>query len=323
MISLPDFKEKQILFVKADWGTPSKLRFFNDNIVFEKEGRLVNRVSIHKTFAVFVAGDLSLTTNFFKQAKEYGVSIFLLKNNFQPYGGLMTEAEGHFVLRMKQYHMSEETQLGMAKKLIENKIYNQFSVLREKSSGEEKNGITVRFKECRIQIQNCASHDELRGIEGNASRIYFAKQFSQHNWRRRAPRTKEDELNLFLDMGYTLLFNFIDSLLRLHGFDTYKGFFHRLFFQRRSLACDVMEPFRPLIDKQVVKSLNLKQFNKKDLKIEKGAFVLPFDMYTKYANVFLECLMENKEEIFSYVQDFYRFVMDSQKYDFPFSKLEK
>lgn len=323
MISLPDFKEKQILFVKADWGTPSKLRFFNDNIVFEKEGRVVNRVSIHKTFAVFVAGDLSLTTNFFKQAKEYGVSIFLLKNNFQPYGGLMTEAEGHFVLRMKQYHMSEEIQLDMAKKLIENKIYNQFYVLKEKSSGEERDAITARFEEYKNQIKNCKSHDELRGIEGNASRVYFSKQFSQHDWRRRAPRTKEDELNLFLDIGYTLLFNFIDSLLRLHGFDTYKGFFHRLFFQRRSLACDVMEPLRPLIDKQIVKSLNLKQFNKKDFKIEKGAFMLPFDQYVKYANVFLDCLMDSKEEIFSYVQNFYRFVMDGRKHDFPVYKIDK
>jgi CRISPR-associated protein Cas1 len=84
-----------------------------------------------------------------------------------------------------------------------------------------------------------------------------------------------------------------------------------------------MEPFRVLIDKQIVKSLNLKQFNKKDLKFEKGAFVLPFDLYPKYANVFLECLMDNKEDIFSYVQEYYRHVMDSQKYDFPFYDVKK
>ena len=39
MISLPDFNEKQILFVNTEWSKPSRLRFFNDNIVFEQEGK--------------------------------------------------------------------------------------------------------------------------------------------------------------------------------------------------------------------------------------------------------------------------------------------
>jgi len=147
--------------------------------------------------------------------------------------------------------------------------------------------------------------------------VYFGEYFKDISWRRRAPRTKEDLPNFLMDMGYTFLFNFVDSVLRLHGFDTFKGFYHRLFFQRRSLACDLMEPFRPLIDKQILKSFNLKQVKENDFKVENGAHKLPFENNAKYDQIFLECLMDNKEMIFNYVHNFYRSVMDPVKNEFP------
>lgn len=321
MISLPDFKEKQILFVNTEWGKPSRLRFFNDNIVFEQEGKVVNRVSIHKTFAVFICGDLSFTTGFIKKSKDYGVSVFLLKHNFELYGGLFTTADGHYVLRMKQYAQTEDEQLNMAKLLVKNKIANQTETVISKCDEDIKNEWNYKLGETSEKIEQVKDHNELLGIEGNYSKEYFRQHFSSMEWRRRAPRTKEDINNFLLDMGYTLLFNFVDSLLRLHGFDTYKGFYHRLFFQRRSLSCDVMEPLRPLIDRKILKMHNLKQINEKDFQVQNGAFVLPWEHYPKYAGNFLQSLMDEKEDIFRYVHGFYQYVMDDKKYDFPEFKL--
>lgn len=317
MISLPDFKEKQILFVTADWGVPSRLSFRNDNIVFEKERKVVNKVSVHKTFSIFICGDLSLTTNFLKQSRKYGVSIFFLKNNFELYSSLMSIAEGHYVLRMKQYDASEENQLNMAKNLILNKIKNQVFLLKENNNSKEKEKIKRYLNKFEGKIKNAKDYNEILGIEGNFSRYYFSEMFRNYSWRRRAPRTKEDITNFLMDMGYTFLFNFTDSLLRLHGFDTYKGFYHRLFFQRRSLACDIMEVFRPLIDKQIIKSYNLGQIKEEDFKVVNGAYSLPFENYSKYSQIFLGCLMDKKEYIFSYINEYYKFVMDDQKNNFP------
>jgi CRISP-associated protein Cas1 len=321
MISLPDFKEKQILFVNAEWGKPSHLRFYNENIVFEQNKKVVNRVSMYKTFAVFICGDLSFTTNFVKQAKEHGISIFLLKQNFELYGGLMTTAEGHYVLRMKQYALTESEELHMAKCLVKNKVLNQSVTLQSKSSDERKKELREKLEDVHSKIMNIANNEELLGMEGNFSRAYFAEHFKTMGWRRRAPRTKEDINNLLLDMGYTLLFNFVDSLLRLHGFDTYKGFYHKLFFQRRSLACDVMEPLRPIIDRQILKMNNLRQIKVEDFTLTQGAYVLPFEYYPKYAGAFLSCLMDEKENIFRYVHGFYSHVMDSTKNGFPEFKI--
>ena len=78
-----------------------------------------------------------------------------------------------------------------------------------------------------------------------------------------------------------------------------------------------MEPFRPLVDKQIMKAYNLCQIDEKDFKVKDGAYQLPFDKYNKYATLFLECIMKNKEEIFSYAHGFYQHMMDAKKYAFP------
>ena len=41
----------------------------------------------------------------------------------------------------------------------------------------------------------------------------------------------------------------------LHAMDVYCGVLHTMFYMRKSLVCDVMEPFRAIVDEQVKKSL--------------------------------------------------------------------
>lgn len=43
----------------------------------------------------------------------------------------------------------------------------------------------------------------------------------------------------------------------LHAMDVYCGVLHTMFYMKKSLACDVMEPLRAIVDEQVKKSLNL------------------------------------------------------------------
>jgi CRISPR-associated protein Cas1 len=134
------------------------------------------------------------------------------------------------------------------------------------------------------------------------------------------PRAKPDVLNILMDIGYTFLFNFIDALLRLYGFDTYKGIYHQLFFQRKSLACDLVEPFRCLIDKQILKSYHLRQIDKKDFIVKEGQVFLSYDKQQKYLQIFSECIMKDKEDVFKYIRDFYYFILNGGK-KYPFFKL--
>ena len=63
---------------------------------------------------------------------------------------------------------------------------------------------------------------------------------------RRPPR---DPLNALLSLGYTMLHS--EAVVELHGagLDPFIGFYHDLHFGRESLASDLIEPLRPLIDR--------------------------------------------------------------------------
>lgn len=318
MITLPDFKQKQLLFIQTERNISNKIRFQNDNIVFTKDDAVVNRASCHKVFAVFIIGDISITSELMKKGLAYGVSFFFLKNNFEVYAAINSAAEGNYLLRMRQYEQKPEEELFIAKQIVRNKVANQLHLLKERKIGqqflEKENGIMSA-------IDAAQAHDSLLGIEGNASKEFFGAYFGSIGWSWRMPRVKHDIPNFLLDIGYTMMFNFVDALLRLYGFDTYKGCYHKLFFQRKSLACDMIEPFRSVIDKEVLKMHTLKQVQEKDFALKDGKLTLSFEHSSKYAQVFLEAIMKNREGIYTYVQGFYRFLMNSEGNEFPFFKI--
>ncbi|MFH1255473.1 MAG: type V CRISPR-associated endonuclease Cas1 [bacterium] len=311
MLSFNDFNEKRILFIQSGECDCSKIKFRNDNIVFEKSGEIVNQASCHKVFAIFIIGDASLTTVFIRNAKKFGISIFLLKYNFLNYASINAAAEGNYLLRAEQY--KEKNELAMAKNLMKNKFINQLALI--KSVSAENSGL-LNGEELFGKIEKAKNEQELLGLEGSFTKKFFKIYFADLDWYKRMPGVKIDHYNILLDIGYTFLFNFVDSMLKLYGFDTYKGFYHKLFFKRQSLSCDIVEPFRCLIDKQLLKSFHLKQINEKDFKIDNGRYLLKYENSKKYAEIFFGAIMENKEEIFIYVYNFYRHIQG--KGDFPF-----
>lgn len=321
MLQLPDFKEKQIIVIRAEKDTEMpKIRFKNENIALERDGKIVNQVSCHKVFAIFIIGDATITTVLLRKALYYGISVFFLKQNLDTYAAISAIAEGNYILRSHQYAFTAP--LDFSKNLIKNKIYNQLTLLQNKtpdyfaSKSRHEN-----YKELAIKIGEAKTLDELLGIEGNFSKIFFQNFFKDQKWFRRMPRTKVDIPNVLLDLGYTILFNFVDSILRLHGFDTYKGIYHQLFFQRKSLTCDIMEPFRCIIDNALSKGFGLKIVKKEDFKQVKNRYLLGFEQNRTYMSLFLDEIMKNKEDIFKYIKEFYFCILNEEK-NYPFYKLK-
>jgi len=320
MLTLPDFKQKQILFIQSDPQTENKIKFHNENIVFLKNNKIENRISCHKVFSIFIIGNISITTELIRQCRNFGISLFFLKPNFNLYANINSIAEGNYLLRKRQYSLNETKELEIAKNIVLNKIKNQLYLLKSRKLKIENFNNKHIFE----RIKNAYDFQTLLGIEGNFSKDFFKTYFQEINWFARMPRVKPDIPNFLLDIGYTSLFNFIDSLLCLFGFDTYKGFYHKLFFQRKSLTCDVVEPFRGIVDREVLKMYTLKIINKEDFKLINGKVVLKSYGYTqKYAVRFFTIIMKNKENIYKYIQGFYRFLMDSTRNKFPYFKIPR
>jgi len=316
MLSYPDFKEKQVVICFSS--NKQKISFLNDNLIInDEEDKIILQNSCYKIFSLWIIGSVTLTSGILERSKKFAFPVSLFTYSFRCYGTWSSSTEGNFLLRQKQY----ENRSGIiARLIIRNKIDNQLSLIKELRG---KNPVQKRAVELlgkyHDQICEATSIREIMGIEGIASKVYFEAWFYDLDWKGRKPRAKRDMLNTLMDIGYTFLFNIIEAMLNLYGFDLYKGELHQCFYQRKSLVCDLVEPFRCIVDKQLKKAFHLNQIRAADFKEIKGQFVLSYDKSKEYTKWLLTALLEKKESMFYYTQEYYRWFMKNKPDDeFPY-----
>ena len=322
MLTKKDYSYKAIILVASE--SEEKLRFANENLVLEDKetGKIKNQMPCTKIFAVFILGQTSITTVLLEKSAKFGFSLIFLKRNFRPYAFMGALTEGNTLLRMKQYKKEEDYALSMH--LVRNKITNQMQCLKNIRDKDDliKESIE-KLENFLLDLDKCQSNSELLGCEGNASKIFFKAYFKSCSWKSRKPRVKQDPINTLLDIGYTFLFNFIETHLRLYGFDVYIGVYHRKFYQRKSLVCDLIEPFRCIIDKEMRKNFNLKRFKEEDFICSKEQYLLRKNKNKEYTKILLKVILDYKIDIFAYIRKYYlAFIRDKATNEFPIFTLE-
>lgn len=275
-----------------------------------KTGATLTKFPFQKILAIFIIGHATITTPLIEKCKKFNVFVAVVKPNLRPVFCYSNNAEANYLLRERQYLLNEND-LCIGKHLVANKIDNQRLLL---GYSRCKDALTVKAINCCEQaidlIHDVKTLKDLMGLEGWVARMFFNAYFQELDWVQRQPRVKSDEINVTLDIGYTILFNFIEAFTRMFGFDIYKGVFHRDWFKRKSLICDLVEPFRCIIDRQVRKSFHLCQFRKEDFKMIKGEYVLKYERNSDYYNIFFKAIIKYKTDIFKYLQAYYRYFMN-------------
>lgn len=316
MIDINDFSKKQIIFFIPSKG--DKISYRNDNLVIsDKDGKVKYQHTCYRIFMLIIVGETSITTGLIRRANKYGFAISCMSYGFKLYATINAGMQGNTLLHTKQYEYKGNE---LARIIIKNKIINQRMLLSKIRNKTEyiKEGIGILDEYIEKVSLPEIDREVLLAYEGNASRVYFARIFSNANWKGRKPRIKFDYINSLLDIGYTLLFNFIDSILQVFGFDVYYGVLHTCFYMRKSLVCDIMEPFRPIVDWRVRIGINLKQFSEKDFVCVNGQWQLEYKKSAAYANIFMTDLLDNKEAIFLYIRSYYRSFMKGKSVEqFP------
>lgn len=316
MITAPDFAKKQIVFIFFKDG--EKLSFANDNMVVKNsEGEIILQCTCYRLFLVIGVGHCTITSGLLQRAKKFEINIALFTQSFKLYSFISAQKEGNTLLRKKQY---EYQGLDIAKVITKNKISTQYRQLMSQRAKEERTIEALKAIDnyySAIDEQN--SLNSIMAYEGLSSKMYFAAHFNNVEWKGRQPRIKRDYVNSTLDIGYTILFSFIDSILLSFGFDTYCGVLHRQFYMRKSLTCDIIEPFRTLVDVQVRKSINLGQIRIDDFEVHNHQFRLKWKNNSEYIKFLMNPIMEYKQEMFEYVQSYYRcFMKNTDSNQFPF-----
>lgn len=271
--------------------------------------KTLTKFPFQKLLALFIIGNITITTPLLEKCKKHGVAVVVMKTNLRPVFYWANSAEANYLLRKRQYEY-DSNDLTVAKALIYNKVINQRAALRKTRKRDERtlNAIELCTAAC-DSINDVEDYNQLMGLEGTVAKTFFAAYYQELNWQGRYPRMKCDIVNVALDIGYTILFNFMESFLRMFGFDLYVGVYHRLWFKRKSLVCDLIEPFRCVVDHTTLLAFKRKQFSEKDFTLSKQEYRLKYDRCSDYYRVYYDALIDRKADIFKFVQQYYRCFM--------------
>lgn len=144
---------------------------------------------------------------------------------------------------MEQIAWGEPIKKRVWQHVIKDKIREQARFLEERDYETEAKQLFGIISEVRS--------GDTTNREAQAARLYFAALFGSD-----FSRELEIPLNAALNYGYAVLLSMVNREIVSRGFLTQTGICHRNEYNQFNLACDLMEPFRPAIDRAVVDYMN-------------------------------------------------------------------
>lgn len=144
-----------------------------------------------------------------------------------------------------QIQWSNEIKAEVWTEIIKEKIKNQAKVLKTLEKEE--------YKMLNKYIYEIKLNDE-SNREGHAAKVYFNALFGMA-----FGRNEENYINAALNYGYSILLSTFNREVVALGYITQLGLFHDNMFNQFNLSCDLMEPFRPIVD-MVVYEMNPEKF---------------------------------------------------------------
>ena len=140
-----------------------------------------------------------------------------------------------------QFLWSEDIKLDVWTRIVREKISNQAKVLRNNECLDESKLL--------FNYVNELQDGDISNREGHAAKVYFNAIFGMDF-------TRSDEVNAInsaLDYGYSIILSAINREVVSNGYLTQLGLGHDNQFNHFNLSCDLMEPYRVLVDMEVLK----------------------------------------------------------------------
>lgn len=271
------------------------LRKDGENLVAEVDGAERVRVPMHMLASVVAFGAIYLSPALIGACAAAGITIVLLDRIGRFQARIEGPVAGNVLLRRAQYRASEQPS-EIVRSLVLGKVANQRVVLMralrdhgrdlpepDRAALEEAIARLARILE-RVEY-GAAGIDALRGVEGDAARLYFSvfkhllrAPDPEIAWRGRSRRPPLDPVNAVLSFLYTLLAHDCRSAAEAVGLDPAVGFLHRDRPGRPSLALDLMEELRPaLADRLALSLFNRRQLRAADFETRDGGAVVMTD----------------------------------------------
>lgn len=190
---------------------------------------------------------VSLTTSLLAELTKRKVKVIFCDEKRNPSSELVSYYGSHDTSNKirKQIAWRQNTKEAVWTEIVSEKIRKQKELLE--LLGKEEAELLSSY------LQQIAWNDETNR-EGHAAKVYFNALFGLD-----FTRTEDNLINAALNYGYSIILSSFTREIVANGYITQLGLFHDNMFNQFNLASDLMEPFRPLVDKCVL-GMKLEQF---------------------------------------------------------------
>jgi CRISPR-associated protein Cas1 len=255
----------------------------------EREKRL--QVPLHHLAGLVTFGNVMISPALMHRLSDEGKSLVLLDEHGRFKARLEGPVSGNILLRQAQHRAANDSKatLELARACVAGKLKNSRAILqrgaREAADPDEAVELRRAADNLAASLRAAADAndlDELRGVEGEAARRYFAalnlivkpqsRQAFTLNGRTRRPPL--DRFNALLSFLYALLMNDCRSALEAVGLDPQLGYLHAVRPGRAALALDLQEEFRAVLaDRLALTLINRGQLDADDFETREGGAV--------------------------------------------------
>lgn len=211
-------------------------------------GEDTTKVALNEIAVVLIESTaVSLTTSLLAELTKRKVKVIFCDEKRNPSSELVSYYGSHDTSNKirKQIAWRQNTKEAVWTEIVSEKIRKQKELLE--LLGKEEAELLSSY------LQQIAWNDETNR-EGHAAKVYFNALFVLD-----FTRTEDNLINAALNYGYSIILSSFTREIVANGYITQLGLFHDNMFNQFNLASDLMEPFRPLVDKCVL-GMKLEQF---------------------------------------------------------------
>ncbi|KYF35371.1 type II CRISPR-associated endonuclease Cas1 [Streptococcus mitis] len=225
--------------------THSKLSYKNNHLIFKDASRTELIHLSEVDILLLETTDIVLSTMLIKRLVDENILVIFCDDKRLPTAYLMPYYGRHdsSLQLSRQIAWDEEAKAQIWTTIIAQKILNQAFYLGSCGFLEKSQSV--------IDLYHGLDLFDPSNREGHAARIYFNTLFGND-----FSREQDSDINAALDYGYTLILSMFAREIVLSGCMTQFGLKHANQFNQFNLASDIMEPFRPIIDRIVYENRN-------------------------------------------------------------------
>ncbi len=222
---------------------PAKLSFKENHLMII--GETTKMVHLSEISVLIIESNLvQITARLINELINFKIKLIFCDERHSPSCELVPYASNYHTTKhiMRQVAWDKYRQQELWTHIIANKIRNQARLLNQKSlsNADKLFGYIAELE-----------FNDTTNREGHSAKVYFNTLFG-------LGFTRESNTNeaKALDYGYTILLSCFNRAIANMGYINQLGVHHKNEFNAFNLACDLIEPFRILVDKIVFENKN-------------------------------------------------------------------